>query len=39
MGIVGGLKETLDISDLIAGFYLVKVHTDQTSLVQKLTIE
>ena len=35
----GGLKETLDISNLTAGFYLVKVHTDQTSLVQKLTIE
>ncbi len=34
-----GLSRTIDISSLSAGFYLVKVQADQTSLVQKLTIE
>ncbi len=35
----GGFREVLNISDLTAGFYVVKVYNDQTNLVQKLTIE
>lgn len=33
------IQATLNINDLSTGFYLVKVHTNETTLVQKLTIE